>query len=145
MTKATNFEQQKDLEKTVEKIWKTLDRDYFMKDEVDRKIDDLQTDLSTNYCLISSHVSLEEKMRNKFSELDQRLHKIKEEQDDQKDSITDIDRRMILKADNDSVKRVKMDLKRFALYDDFKDLYSKTMQPMQVFQDQMHTYSNEHG
>jgi hypothetical protein len=37
---------------------------------------------------------------------------------------------MFLKADTDLVKKFKMDLKRFALYDDFKDLYSKTMKPM---------------
>lgn len=51
---------------------------------------------------------------------------------------------MLIKVDKDQLQKVKQDLKRFALYDDFKDLYNKTMKPMQVFQDQMHEYSTEH-
>ena len=51
---------------------------------------------------------------------------------------------MLIKADKDQFQKIQMDLKRFALYDDFKDLYNKTMKPMQKFQDQMHEYSQEH-
>ena len=87
---------------------------------------------------------MEVKITKKLDENDKNIQKIWEINDDTLDDIKDINRRMLIKADKDQFQKIQMDLKRFALYDDFKDLYNKTMKPMQKFQDQMHEYSQEH-
>lgn len=133
MTKASNETQQKDLAATLEKLWKTLERDYYANFEVDKKIEEINNDLTTNYQPISIFVAHEEWIKEKIEQNDKNITKIFEVENDIEDDIKDINRRMMIKVDKDQLQKVKMDLKRFALYDDFKDLYNKTMKPMQIF------------
>lgn len=119
----------------IAKLWKTLDRDYYANFDVDKKLDEIITDLTSNYQPIASFVAHEEWIKQKIYESDQNFTKCFEVENDIEDDIKDINRRMLIKVDKDQLQKVKQDLKRFALYDDFKDLYNKTMKPMQKFQD----------
>ena len=66
MTKATNENQQKDLANQLDKLWKTLDRDYYVNFDIDKKLDEINTDLTTNYHPISSFVTHEEWIKEKI-------------------------------------------------------------------------------
>ena len=48
------------------------------------------------------------------------------------------------KAEYKHLKEIKQEIKRCALYDDFKELYNKTLMPMQKYEKQMFGYQLEH-
>lgn len=49
------------------------------------------------------------------------------------DKVKHFGARINRKVDHQKLDEVKRDIKRCALYDDFKDLYNKTLVPMQKF------------
>ena len=53
-------------------------------------------------------------------------------------------KKMNRKADATRLNEFKAEFKRFALYDDFKDLYNKTLVPVQKIQKDIYTYGAEH-
>ena len=61
------------------------------------------------------------------------------------DKVKHFGSRINRKVDHQKLDEVKRDIKRCALYDDFKDLYNKTLVPMQKFQGEFNVYSLEHS
>lgn len=55
-----------------------------------------------------------------------------------------INQKMQFKAQQKDLRRVESELKRFALYEDYKKLYNMTMEPMKNFQEEMIVYKKEH-
>lgn len=50
MTRKLNDAQNINLEEKLNKIWSTLDRDYFVKDEVTDKLENLTKSVKDTYC-----------------------------------------------------------------------------------------------
>ena len=48
------------------------------------------------------------------------------------------------KAEFKHLKEIKQEIKRCALYDDFKELYNKTLLPMQKYEEKIFKYQVEH-
>ena len=53
--------------------------------------------------------------------------------DNHSDKIRDISKRLLIKTDKISTDKLIEDLKRYALYNDLRDLYNKTVIPMSKF------------
>ena len=56
----------------------------------------------------------------------------------------DLKDKLKTKAEKFEVNKIRIDLERFALYEDYKELHAKVLPPIDMFQKQMIEFQKEH-
>ena len=121
------------VEDQFQKVWQSLGRDYFTQDVINEKLADINNTVANNYTLLTRTDSFEAFCNGAFHKIEWSLEEDKSKFEGVDSSLDDLDRRVRKKADTSETVRLQQELKRHALYDDFKELYNKTMLPMKVF------------
>lgn len=73
MTRKLNDAQNINLEERMSKIWSTLDRDYFVKDEVTEKLDNMNQNIKETYCTIEEFNNSDENNDQRFRDNAKRM------------------------------------------------------------------------
>ena len=73
MTRKLNDAQNINLEEKLNKIWSTLDRDYFVKDEVTDKLDNLTKSVKDTYCTLENFNESEDDFNQRFRDNAKRM------------------------------------------------------------------------
>lgn len=98
-TKKLNNVQNDDLESKFEKVWTTLDKEYFVKEEVTEKLDILTKSVQDTYSTITSHKELDENTDSRFASMKEQLTNQEDEVINLTDDIKDINRRVKNKSE----------------------------------------------
>ena len=73
MTRKLNDAQNINLEEKLGKIWSTLDRDYFVKDEVTEKLENLTIKVKETYCTLENFNESEDDFNQRFKDNAKRM------------------------------------------------------------------------
>ena len=144
---ATKEEQSRNingLQGDIEAVKGLIEKYYYSRQTVELKLSKVKDFVTENYMPLT-------KMGEHQKDTNRQLHRIEGSTRNNTDEISRIGasvdkllEEIKLKADKEITDFLKEDSKRYALYEDYKELYNKTARPMQKFQDLLSSYTTEH-
>lgn len=136
--------QTRDLGEKINKLFHTLQNDYSTNHSLDKRSEKLTKYISQEFTLKKTTFDIEQRVKKEIEEINKRLTS-------QQSQLVDHGKRLDIqlfdiesKAPQTDIVELIQELKRFALYEDLKKLYNKTVPPVDIVQKQIQEFRKEH-